>query len=155
MAAGKCALGSQPLTPSLCSAVQRWATCYTEPGWSYQSTRPNLPRDTYPLLLDNINVIIYNGDVYVGRGPGRSRRVGSDHLPCLIFLASNQPALRLHSDACVPWTDNYAWTKGATPAAPCSALHAPALVLMAVPLSPHLPRHEPARLQGVARLDVL
>lgn len=60
------------------NTTKRWATCYTEPGWSYQSTRPNLPRDTYPLLLDNINVIIYNGDV----------------------------------DACVPWTDNYAWTKG-------------------------------------------
>lgn len=56
----------------------RWATCGSVPGWKYTSTRPNLPRDTYPLLIANMRVIIYNGDW----------------------------------DACVPWTDNHAWTKG-------------------------------------------
>eukprot|EP00947_MAST-08B_sp_MAST-8B-sp1_P000018 g18.t1 len=40
----------------------RWATCATADGWSYKSTRPNLPRDTYPLLVKNMRVIIYNGD---------------------------------------------------------------------------------------------
>jgi hypothetical protein len=44
-------------TPGFC-----WAVCNTQPGWSYQSTRPNLPRDTYPLLVSNIQVLIYNGD---------------------------------------------------------------------------------------------
>jgi len=56
----------------------RWAVCNTAPGWNYKSTRPNLPRDTYPLLLRNMRVIIYNGDF----------------------------------DACVPYTDNEAWTSG-------------------------------------------
>ena len=56
----------------------RWATCGSVPGWKYTSTRTNLPRDTYPLLIANMRVIIYNGDW----------------------------------DACVPWTDNHAWTKG-------------------------------------------
>ena len=56
----------------------RWSTCGSVAGWSYKSTRPNLPRDTYPLLLKNMRVLIYNGDW----------------------------------DACVPWTDNFAWTKG-------------------------------------------
>ena len=28
----------------------------------YSSTRPNLPRDTYPLLNEHIRVLIYNGD---------------------------------------------------------------------------------------------
>lgn len=41
---------------------QRWSVCYQEPGWSYTSTRANLPRDTYPYLLKNIPVHIYNGD---------------------------------------------------------------------------------------------
>merc|ERR1712146_367947 len=31
-------------------------------GWHYKSTRPNLPRDTYPTLIQNMNVVIYNGD---------------------------------------------------------------------------------------------
>eukprot|EP00039_Didymoeca_costata_P018723 m.334701 g.334701 ORF g.334701 m.334701 type:complete len:473 (+) comp17413_c0_seq1:23-1441(+) len=57
---------------------QRWATCGTEPGWSYDRQRPNLPRDTYPLLVNNMRVVIYNGDW----------------------------------DACVPYTDNEAWTSG-------------------------------------------
>jgi serine carboxypeptidase-like clade 1 len=55
-----------------------WAVCNSIPGWSYQKTRPNLPRDTYPLLVSNIQVLIYNGDW----------------------------------DACVPYTDGYAWTEG-------------------------------------------
>jgi carboxypeptidase C (cathepsin A) len=55
-----------------------WAVCNTAPGWAYQSNRPNLPRDTYPLLVSNIQVLIYNGDW----------------------------------DACVPYTDGYAWTEG-------------------------------------------
>lgn len=39
-----------------------WSVCGTAPGWSYNSTRANLPRDTYPLLIANINVVVYNGD---------------------------------------------------------------------------------------------
>jgi carboxypeptidase C (cathepsin A) len=39
-----------------------WSVCGTQPGWSYNSTRPNLPRDTYPLLVSKIHVTIYNGD---------------------------------------------------------------------------------------------
>ncbi len=40
-----------------------WATCASAPGWKYTSTRPNLPRDTYPGLLNfGVNVTIYNGD---------------------------------------------------------------------------------------------
>jgi carboxypeptidase C (cathepsin A) len=53
-----------------------WGVCTDAPGWSYQSTRPNLPRDTYPALIANYRVVIYNGDW----------------------------------DACVPYTDNEAWT---------------------------------------------
>jgi hypothetical protein len=36
---------------------QRWSVCGTAPGWTYTSTRPNLPRDTYPFLIENIKVI--------------------------------------------------------------------------------------------------
>jgi len=39
-----------------------WSVCATQPGWSYNSTRTNLPRDTYPYLVSNIRVLIYNGD---------------------------------------------------------------------------------------------
>lgn len=39
-----------------------WSVCRTPPGWTYRSTRANLPRDTYPFLLQNIDVVIYNGD---------------------------------------------------------------------------------------------
>jgi len=55
-----------------------WRTCGTAPGWSYRSNRPNLPRDTYPALIKNFRVLIYNGDW----------------------------------DACIPYTDNEAWTEG-------------------------------------------
>jgi carboxypeptidase C (cathepsin A) len=55
-----------------------WGVCTTASGWRYTSTRQNLPRDTYPLLISNIRVTIYNGDW----------------------------------DACVPYTDNEAWTEG-------------------------------------------
>ena len=55
-----------------------WATCATAKGWTYDSNRANLPRDTYPLLVKNLKVLIYNGDW----------------------------------DACVPYTDNIAWTSG-------------------------------------------
>lgn len=56
--------------------VSDWSVCGTPDDWTYESTRPNLPRDTYPLLVSNIRVLIYNGDW----------------------------------DACVPYTDNEAWT---------------------------------------------
>jgi len=55
-----------------------WRTCGTARGWSYSSNRPNLPRDTYPALIEHFRVVIYNGDW----------------------------------DACVPYTDNEAWTEG-------------------------------------------
>lgn len=51
-----------------------WATCAN--SIKYTSTRENLPRDTYPALLNFTRVVIYNGDW----------------------------------DACVPYTDNWAWT---------------------------------------------
>lgn len=53
-----------------------WAVCGNQ--IRYRSTRPNLPRDTYPFLVKHIKVTIYNGDW----------------------------------DACVPYTDNEAWTEG-------------------------------------------
>lgn len=55
-----------------------WSVCGTAPTWDYNSTRTNLPLNTYPLLVSNINVVIFNGDW----------------------------------DACVPYTDNEAWTEG-------------------------------------------
>lgn len=54
-----------------------WAICNTAPGWTYKSTRTNLPANTYPQLVSDINVLIFNGDW----------------------------------DACVPYTDNEAWTE--------------------------------------------
>jgi carboxypeptidase C (cathepsin A) len=66
-----------------------WSICGTVKGWSYESTRTNLPRDTYPQLVSNIDVLIYNGDW----------------------------------DACVPYTDNEAWTENMGYAA-SSAWHA-------------------------------
>ena len=39
-----------------------WSVCGSAPGWSYNSTRTNLPANTYPLLIANIRVTIYNGD---------------------------------------------------------------------------------------------
>ena len=44
------------------AGVSNWQTCGPQPGWVYTSTRPNLPRDTYPVLVANIRVLIYNGD---------------------------------------------------------------------------------------------
>eukprot|EP01041_Mallomonas_annulata_P004032 gene4032-8027_t len=55
-----------------------WSVCQTVPGWSYVSTRKNLPAHTYPKLISKISVVIFNGDW----------------------------------DACVPYTDNEAWTEG-------------------------------------------
>jgi hypothetical protein len=39
-----------------------WAVCNTAKTWSYTSTRTNLPVNTYPYLVSNIQVLIYNGD---------------------------------------------------------------------------------------------
>jgi len=39
-----------------------WGVCTTAKGWSYMRSRPNLPRDTYPALIQNYRVVIYNGD---------------------------------------------------------------------------------------------
>jgi len=76
-------LGSAYLNqPSVITATHvkkqpfKWSTCGNQ--IHYHSTRPNLPRDTYPFLIKNIKVTIYNGDW----------------------------------DACVPYTDNEAWTEG-------------------------------------------
>ena len=38
-----------------------WSVCGTQTGWSYESTRTNLPLNTYPLLVSAIEVLIYNG----------------------------------------------------------------------------------------------
>lgn len=54
--------------PSVMSAIHVkdpgfcWSVCSTPPGWTYDSTRKNLPAETYPLLVSNIQVTIYNGD---------------------------------------------------------------------------------------------
>lgn len=39
-----------------------WSVCGSAPGWTYDSTRTNLPANTYPFLVANINVVIFNGD---------------------------------------------------------------------------------------------
>ena len=39
-----------------------WSVCGSDKRFKYSSTRPNLPRDTYPFLTDHIRVLIYNGD---------------------------------------------------------------------------------------------
>ena len=39
-----------------------WSVCGSQKGWTYKSTRTNLPRDTYPLLVSHINVLVFNGD---------------------------------------------------------------------------------------------
>jgi serine carboxypeptidase-like clade I len=39
-----------------------WSVCGSAPGWSYNSTRTNLPENTYPFLTKHIRVTIYNGD---------------------------------------------------------------------------------------------
>jgi len=53
-----------------------WSICGNQ--IEYTPNRPNLPRDTYPALIGNMRVLIFNGDW----------------------------------DACVPYTDNEAWTEG-------------------------------------------
>jgi carboxypeptidase C (cathepsin A) len=54
-----------------------WGVCTDAPGWNYTKTVANLPQSTYPALIKNYRVTIYNGDW----------------------------------DACVPYTDNEAWTE--------------------------------------------
>ena len=39
-----------------------WSVCGQDSRFTYESTRKNLARDTYPFLNENIQVIIYNGD---------------------------------------------------------------------------------------------
>lgn len=43
--------------PGIC-----WEVCVTVPEFVYKRTRKNLPRDTYPYLIANMRVLIYNGD---------------------------------------------------------------------------------------------
>ena len=43
------------------AGVKDWMVCGSAEGWQYTSTRPNLPRDTYP-KLKHLDVLIYNGD---------------------------------------------------------------------------------------------
>ena len=41
-----------------------WGVCKRIPDlWQYNATRENLPRDLYPRLIGNMDVLIYNGDV--------------------------------------------------------------------------------------------
>ena len=62
---------NSPPTPYLNQlAVKEALHVKTDLDWhdcsyvGYISTRTNLPRDTYPYLIDNsIDVVIYNGDV--------------------------------------------------------------------------------------------
>ena len=39
-----------------------WSVCSSAPGWDYEATQPNLPRDIYPTLISSIKVVIYNGE---------------------------------------------------------------------------------------------
>jgi carboxypeptidase C (cathepsin A) len=39
-----------------------WSVCGSQPGWRYSSTRTNLPVNTYPALIANMEVIVFNGD---------------------------------------------------------------------------------------------
>ena len=39
-----------------------WSVCSSAPGWDYEATQPNLPRDIYPALISKIKVVIYNGE---------------------------------------------------------------------------------------------
>lgn len=55
-----------------------WGVCSDAPGFGYTETRTNLPKNTYPYLVERLKVVVYNGDW----------------------------------DACVPYTDNQAWTEG-------------------------------------------
>ena len=48
--------------PSFAGDDWEFSVCGQVKGWKYKSTRPNLPRDTYPTLIQNMNVVIYNGD---------------------------------------------------------------------------------------------
>lgn len=71
-------------------------------GWTYSKTRPNLPRDTYPALVANMDVLIYNGDWWV------------EAPLCIQSCISQNSLLTCHvlcRDACVPYTDNEAWTE--------------------------------------------
>jgi hypothetical protein len=39
-----------------------WSVCGSQKGWSYTSTRTNLPANTYPELVGDMRVVIFNGD---------------------------------------------------------------------------------------------
>jgi serine carboxypeptidase-like clade 1 len=39
-----------------------WSVCGSTKGWSYESTRTNLPANTYPELVGDMRVVIFNGD---------------------------------------------------------------------------------------------
>jgi len=39
-----------------------WSVCGSAKGWSYTSTRTNLPANTYPELVGDMRVVIFNGD---------------------------------------------------------------------------------------------
>lgn len=39
-----------------------WSVCGSTKGWSYTSTRTNLPANTYPELVGDIRVVVFNGD---------------------------------------------------------------------------------------------
>jgi serine carboxypeptidase-like clade 1 len=39
-----------------------WGVCETARTWSYDSTRTNLPLNTYPALVGDMRVVIFNGD---------------------------------------------------------------------------------------------
>ena len=41
-----------------------WSVCSAAPGWDYEATQPNLPRDIYPTLVKKLKVIIYNGECF-------------------------------------------------------------------------------------------
>lgn len=75
-----------------------WSVCGTAAGWTYKSTRTNLPKNTYPQLVSSIDVLIYNGAL-----------IRTDIFVFYLML------IIMHFlgdwDACVPYTDNEGWTE--------------------------------------------
>jgi hypothetical protein len=55
-----------------------WGVCTTVPGWSYNSTRPNLPRDTYPALVRRYRVLVSD-----------SNSINAMHAHVLIFFSAD------------------------------------------------------------------
>ncbi|CAE8703663.1 unnamed protein product, partial [Polarella glacialis] len=67
-----------------------WDSCANPEGWSYNRTRANLPRDTYPFLLGRLRVLIYNGD-WDASVPYTDNEAWTKALSMQLGLAVTQP----------------------------------------------------------------